>query len=292
ALVLTFSRAGILAALLAMTIMAILSVARGHTRPAAYLALATLAVPLALVWTAAADPGLDRRLTAGLDESGSLSPSRLDYWSAAWRMAIDHPLLGVGPDNYRWAFAAYSGVDVDNLGVHAHNQLLDTLASTGVFGLLALLLLLFTLLRTAASRLARSSDAVWPWRLALLGSLGAWLAHGLLDDFEHFWPASVAFWLIAGLAVRLARFEAAQDPQQGLGRVALGRELDARPQRLAAVLGSTAQRDDLAVGAHRAQPLQVATRQPRQVPVEQDDVGATAHDLVDQAGAGRALRHD
>ena len=39
----------------------------------------------------------------------------------------------------------------------------------------------------------------WPWRAAVLASLSAWLVHAVLDDFERFWPASVAFWLIAGL---------------------------------------------------------------------------------------------
>ena len=74
---------------------------------------------------------------------------------------------------------------------------------------LALGWLLVCLLRTALAGL-RSNCAParltgrddWPWRAAVLASLSAWLLHAVLDDFERFWPASVAFWLIAGLSLR------------------------------------------------------------------------------------------
>ena len=35
--------------------------------------------------------------------------------------------------------------------------------------------------------------------------------HAVLDDFERFWPASVAFWLIVGLCLRLRRAHTAAD---------------------------------------------------------------------------------
>jgi O-antigen ligase len=119
-------------------------------------------------------------------------------------MLRDQPALGVGPDNFRWRFASYSGVPADNLGIHAHDQYLEALADTGVLGLLTLAWLLVGLVGTAVDgvrRCQRSAD--WPWRAAILASLSAWLLHALLDDFERFWPASVAFWLLAGLNLRV-----------------------------------------------------------------------------------------
>ena len=75
-----------------------------------------------------------------------------------------------------------------------------------LLGLLSLGWLLIGLVRTAVHgvriRACRAVKADWPWRAALLASLSAWLLHALLDDFERFWPASVAFWLVAGLALR------------------------------------------------------------------------------------------
>jgi O-antigen ligase len=207
ALVLTFSRAGLLAAAVALAILAIFAATRSghHTRRRlTALGAVLLVVPLALAWTAVFDPGLDRRLLAGLDESSSVQPPRTEFWSVALDMARDHPLLGVGPDNFRWLFASYSGTSEDNLGIHAHDQYLEALADTGVLGLIGLVWLLAALMRNALQR-ARTVGSDWPWRAALLASLSAWLVHALLDDFERFWPTSIVFWLLVGLSLSRAR---------------------------------------------------------------------------------------
>jgi O-antigen ligase len=206
AIVLTFSRAGIVAAAMSLGLMAALAVARHEQRRLVPLGMAALVVPVALMWASLADPGLDRRLTAGIDESSTVQPARTEFWAVAFDMLRDHPLLGVGPDNFRWQFAGYSGVPADNLGIHAHNQYLETLADTGILGLIGFVWLLAALLRLATERV-RTATSDWPWRAALFASLTAWLLHALLDDFERFWPTSVAFWLIAGLSLRPARHE-------------------------------------------------------------------------------------
>jgi O-antigen ligase len=190
------------AALASLGVMAVSTSRHRDGRQLLPLAATALVVPLALTWAAVADPGLDRRLTAGVDESSSVQPSRPEFWSVALDMLRDHPLLGVGPDNFRSEFAAYSGVDADNLGIHAHDQYLEALADTGVLGFVTLAWLLTRLVRTSAAGVQRAlGQSDWPWRAALLGSLTAWLLHALLDDFERFWPTSVAFWLIAGLTL-------------------------------------------------------------------------------------------
>ena len=294
ALVLTFSRAGIVAALVGLGVMSGLSLRSRQRGPALGIALMTLVLPVALLWAGMADDGLGRRLTAGLETASQTSPSRLEYWSAAARMAADHPLLGVGPDNYRWSFTEYAGIPVDNLGVHAHNQYLEALADTGFLGLLAFGWLLVAMIGAIGADVLNRQTRLDPWRLALLGSLSAWLGHGLLDDFERFWPSSVVFWLVLGLglAIRAIDGQLVQQSDQALGRVALGGKLHPRRQRLAAVLGSTAERDDGARRCSDAQPVELARRQARQVPVEQHHLGPGAHDGIDQAAAAGALRHD
>jgi O-antigen ligase len=116
-------------------------------------------------------------------------------------MARDYPLTGVGPDNFRWRFSEYSGVAEDNLGIHAHDQYLESLADTGVLGFAAFLWLTLSLVRLAVRRVRRAPREDQIWRAALLASLVAWLTHAAVDDFERFWPTSVAFWLIVGLTV-------------------------------------------------------------------------------------------
>jgi hypothetical protein len=62
--------------------------------------------------------------------------------------------------------------------------------------------LLVSLVRACARAISAELDGPWLWRAALVASLAAWLVHGLLDDFERFWPAHVAYWLLVGLLVR------------------------------------------------------------------------------------------
>jgi hypothetical protein len=131
-------------------------------------------------------------------------PARVQYWAAALGMLRDFPLLGVGPDNFRLRFADYSGIEESHLGTHAHTLYLESLADSGTLGFAALLAVLLSLVRCCSRAVAGEAGGTWLWRAALAASLTAWLVHGLLDDFERFWPAHVAYWLIAGLIVRAA----------------------------------------------------------------------------------------
>ncbi|MBV9599315.1 MAG: O-antigen ligase family protein [Chloroflexi bacterium] len=198
AIVLTFSRAGIIAALVSLVLLAGLCVRRSARRRLITLGTVALALPLALGWASLMDPGLDRRLLAGIDEASAAQPPRTEFWSAGIGMFEDHPLLGVGPDNFRWLFSAYSATPADNLGIHAHDQYLEVLADTGLLGLVAFSWLIAGLMHLAVQRV-HYARADWAWRAALLACLSVWLVHALLDDFERFWPTSVAFWLIVGL---------------------------------------------------------------------------------------------
>ena len=53
---------------------------------------------------------------------------RIKLWHSAWRMALDHPALGVGPDNflyaYRTRYVLPSAWQELNLS-HPHNLILD-----------------------------------------------------------------------------------------------------------------------------------------------------------------------
>jgi O-Antigen ligase len=129
-------------------------------------------------------------------------PARVQFWAAALGMLRDHPLLGVGPDNFRVRFADYSGIAESHIGTHAHSLYLESLADTGVLGFVGLVCVLVGIVRVGFARLAARQDADWVWHAALFASLVSWLVHGLLDDFERFWPAHVAFWIVVGLLIR------------------------------------------------------------------------------------------
>ena len=137
-------------------------------------------------------------------------PGRLALWRMALRMARNRPLLGVGPDNFRWVYGDFAGVPEWDTGVHANSVYFEWLADTGVLGLAAFVWLSWRLLRESATgllewRMPSGSSSWWVWRMALLASLVVWFVHGFLDYFYEPLPTSLAFWLIAALAVSMAQ---------------------------------------------------------------------------------------
>jgi O-antigen ligase len=90
--------------------------------------------------------------------------SRLEMWSAAWRIFLDHPLLGAGTGAYwikalkqvRRGIAAPVAAQFD----HPHNQYLAELANRGIIGLVAFL----ALLAVPAVIFARALGAASPAR--------------------------------------------------------------------------------------------------------------------------------
>ncbi|HEX8967607.1 MAG TPA: O-antigen ligase family protein, partial [Chloroflexota bacterium] len=133
-------------------------------------------------------------------------PGRLLLWSAAWRIAGEHPLLGVGPDNYHFAFEAYTALPIEQSGgIKPHSVWLWALANTGLLGLASLALLAGSLLRTLILRQRvsawRADSHVWRWQVAFLGAVAAWFVQGLVDDVHQSWPVFVIFAIVVGLAL-------------------------------------------------------------------------------------------
>ncbi len=125
-------------------------------------------------------------------------------WGAALRMVREHPLFGVGPDDFRWIYGRYLALGSSDTNIHANSIYFEVLADTGVLGLLAFLWLNWRLLRLAWQELrvqsAQSGHPLWIWHLALLACLIAWFVHGFFDYFYEFAGTYVLFWLAAGLA--------------------------------------------------------------------------------------------
>lgn len=128
------------------------------------------------------------------------TPGRLELWRAALQMAVDRPILGVGPDNFRWQYGAYAGLEEWDTGIHANNLYLEWLAGTGIVGLLAFLWFSWRLARLAlAHQSDQAGETTWLLTLGLVAGLLTWYVHGVFDFFYEFTPTYVAFWLLVGL---------------------------------------------------------------------------------------------
>lgn len=130
---------------------------------------------------------------------------RSELWGAAIQMVLERPLFGVGPDTFRWRYGTYLNLDEWNTSIHANNLYLEWLADTGVIGLAMFLWFSWKLFTAALPGPMAFGDDQDLIRLALLASLVTWYVHGLFDYFYEFTPTYVAFWLIAGLTLRLGQ---------------------------------------------------------------------------------------
>ena len=142
-------------------------------------------------------------------ESGESLSSRWLIWESSAAMIRDHPLTGVGLDQF---FNQYGVRYVQPAGwaerytSHPHNAILDFWVRLGLLGLGVLTGLLW-LTVTRLWRGRRSRGMLLPATL-LAGLVGGW-AHGLIDNSFFLQDLAVFFWL----AIALSDRELYEEPQ-------------------------------------------------------------------------------
>jgi hypothetical protein len=143
------------------------------------------------------------------DTSAALPPvSRAVLWTGALQMFRQHPLLGVGPDNFRHIYGAFLGLPKWDDRVHANNLYLELLADVGALGFLAFAALVAPSIAGLIRRLRAAPIGVSAiWLAALSASLLAYFVHSTLDSFLEFTPVYVLFWLIVGMSRSAAELD-------------------------------------------------------------------------------------
>jgi len=119
----------------------------------------------------------------------TVRPGRLRLWEAAAGIILAHPLLGIGPDNFRLAYGPFAGIATPDPRTHSNNMYLEVLTGTGVIGAAAFAWLLW--------RIGRTVDAA---NLGAICALAAIAIHGVVDSFVSFAPTYVLFAVTLGLA--------------------------------------------------------------------------------------------
>ena len=129
-------------------------------------------------------------------------PSRRVLWAIALQLIAEHPLIGIGLDNYRLTYSSYltddplPGTALDQT-IHSNNWYLETLVSVGVLGAVPFALWLVALLWSIIRLLRRPNvDAL---QVASAAGLLAFIIHGLLDYFLLFNATALLFWTTAAL---------------------------------------------------------------------------------------------
>ena len=135
-------------------------------------------------------------------------PGRGELWSLALALWRQRPLLGVGPDNFRWLYGRAAGQPSWDTRVFANNALLEAAATTGALGLVALA---GTLATTAlrAGRFLRDPGRVASTAGALFAVTLGLAAHGLVDYVLAFTGHYLLLGFVVGGAAGLGQPEAA-----------------------------------------------------------------------------------
>jgi O-antigen ligase len=127
--------------------------------------------------------------------------TRLDAWSAAVQLTQDHPLFGVGPGNFQFAYPQVTDrpVGVRLVGV-VHNAYLDVAAELGVAAIL-LFLAYLALVFSRATVARKRGNGIPGYASAVRTALVIAMVSALFLSEQYYAP----FWLFGGLATALWR---------------------------------------------------------------------------------------
>lgn len=111
---------------------------------------------------------------------------RMALWYSAWHIWQDSPWLGIGIGNFRAVYPDYALPTWEFGQEHAHNYYLNILTETGVVGLTAYLVLLFSFFLYVGRGLKASLARGWGLKSALaLGVLSTLLALSVHNVFDN-----------------------------------------------------------------------------------------------------------
>jgi O-antigen ligase len=145
---------------------------------------------------------------------------RLGIWDAALHMGLDHPILGIGPDQFLNQFQLKDAegnyiympkeLEQEAFTSHPHNLFLDFWLSLGIMGLFVLIWLLWryyrealTLARWSASRSA-GDPVARALAIGLIAAMTDFLVHGLVDNSYFLMDLALIFWMCCAV-VQLLR---------------------------------------------------------------------------------------
>ena len=205
ALILTFSRGGWIAFVVSFAIIGVFA-GRGRISWKIPVLGAVFALAVALLLGSA----IEQRLSK--DDKGA-AYSRVPLMKIAVQMIEDHPLLGVGANNFPVAMQPY--VTRGFLGEFiytVHNKYLLIWSETGVGALVAFVWFLIATIRQGLHCWKRRNPLFSPLALAFTAGIAGHMTH-MMSDFFRGGPSQQLLWLMAAMVISLDR--AAQDHPSG-----------------------------------------------------------------------------
>lgn len=142
-----------------------------------------------------------QRIASLFDFQQGTSFLRVNLWRASLDIAVDHPWLGIGLDNFLYYYGDYvrAGAEVDRWLSHPHNIVLDFWLRLGLAGV-GLITGLLALFWQRANRILADQDStdLRAMTIGAVAGVAAMLGHGLIDS--SFFVIELAAWFMFVLA--------------------------------------------------------------------------------------------
>lgn len=137
---------------------------------------------------------------------GVTSAIRLHTWGSALAMLRDHPVFGIGLDQFGTLYPGYIDPALaqtnERFTSHPHMLFLDIWLRMGVLGLVAFAGLCWRMGRLLLPLL--HGETMVPWGVGIAAAMCAALFHGFVDNFYFVPDLAFAFWLFLAWAEMLA----------------------------------------------------------------------------------------
>jgi len=199
----TGSRGGMVG--LSVTLLALLVLSRLRIR--------WFLLAIVLIAAVATFPVMDQlvpQFRGGVSLEDLQRDQRWGYWQMAFQMMQDHPVIGVGTDNFFSLYSWYRVSPALMSRYYCHNIYLQMWAEAGTIGLAVLLALVIGVGVTYAKALREATDD--SWRAIVLGLFAAFLGYAVFSatcNTLHDQP----FWLLIALSVVVLRVTREEHPR-------------------------------------------------------------------------------
>lgn len=189
---------------LSITLLCLAALQRGWLSPKLALTILVAVALLSLLFGSA----VLERLTG--DDLGAAA-SRGPLAQVALRIIGDHPIFGVGANNYTTQLERYYTVEFAEAYVYTvHNKYLLVWAETGLIGLVTFLGFLFAHIRRAWQTWMRRDRLLSPLALGFAAAVVGQMVHMFFDVF-HGRPQLQMLWLVAGLITAMRIMDGSTD---------------------------------------------------------------------------------
>ena len=136
---------------------------------------------------------------------------RINRWNSALRMWKQKPFLGWGPGTYQFNYAPFqksseTTIISTNAGDsgNAHSEFIGPLSEEGVFGMLAMVLIVITVIYRSSILYSTAKDPnIRLLTLGILLGLVTYFVHGTLNNFLDTDKLSVPFWAFIAMLVSM-----------------------------------------------------------------------------------------